>query len=506
MQTKFLKSLALSTALVCLSAVGAKASLADITGVQEQAAIAALQPNYISNSTESAFITQLANPALAGVKVGDLAISAAVTANAIAAPIYANYDASRNLTMMALVAGSWSTFTATLSSTALNATSTVDLTETLRDGVSPGTARKLHLIWTKTGTVTDLTAAAQASTVASILIQALGTSATALFNASGTAGFLTTTGINGAGAVGTTAAHWALTADIDDGAGTPTILAATLMPTAATFTAPLTFTTSATPIAFYSQPVDFTLFNVATSDRTQVPITFTVSGGKFWPAAVIPGLLARTDTTANMVISVANAYGSRRLTASTYRSNNLPAAVNTVTTMTGASDTLVGLLQTAAQGLLPSALITSADAETGNTVDSNNGALFTLAPSDITGTWSVQKNAGVAYLQFTATIGGLTDTFSINMNTALTSPDSGATINISNTANTILTLLAPQTGYKIWLKTLKSGVWVTGNTTTDTVATAALPGIIADRLAALLASNTTIAHTTLGALATKAAS
>ena len=318
-------------------------------------------------------------------------------------PITAAFDtASKTLTVLSSRGGAWRTYSLVLTGP-WNATTTLNVPETVRDGGAAGSPENFNVILTKgTGTPPDLTADALGAWMAKCNITgSLGTTS------AGVALTSTAAAVTG----------WSFKGYFTDNGGTAQ--AASLDPIG--ITVPLTVTKpgTTTGTTIVSNVTGLNAWNVTTSDGNAKRLTFNITGGLSIDMDFYPGTFGRT---ASISTGLVNSFAlmPKRLdqrTGVVGFKNDLAAAVNKCLGMIASpapASVQAGLVKIAADAL-NAANTTAADTPT--TADTNKLGITGLAtPALASVTWATDDTkltltgayTGKAPLTFTGDLGAAT--------------------------------------------------------------------------------------------------
>ncbi len=388
-------------------------------------------------------------------------------------------DGSTNLRTMSFVGGAWRTFKGASLAATWSATTTVTLTEDVRDGTSsPASPYTMSLVLTKTGTVADLT---QANLMAFLLKV---TTKSLLTTAGGTT--LATTGATGT--VPTLSSGWAAKSFISDGSSA--ITAATLDPIQTTLSLTVTPTTGV-DIAYTANLINLYNWNLATNSTTTEDVLFNGPGRNIL-LKTLPAKSVRTAGISTGLITNFNALQATNPRINQTISGFLNSLANAVAEPLALFDTSPPADLKTGFGILAKQSVTSAAYVVGRfttTADTSKYGMVALTPVDITTvTWS---SAGTI---ITAT--GKLGTAPLKKFTC----DLNGIEVVKAASNAILEFSAPD-GDKFWIKALDTtGIDLSADTS---VAAGNRDDLLALQLTGKFASVVTIDHQTLKAMITK---
>lgn len=245
-------------------------------------------------------------------------------AQTTAADVLWELDSNNDLYAHTATGNAWRTFKAASVAASWNASSTVTLAETVRDGAAgPGSPYSLVLTLTKTGTPADLTRAILAAFLAKSTTKTLAASAASPTQLVGSATAALTTG-------------WTAKAHLLDGSAAA--VAATLAPVSATITVGITPPGSTTAVTYTSIIPSLYSWNVTAVATTTKSISFTSASNSYQiKFKNIPGPFARTADIATGLVTSLNAMPKRIYQAGKSFLNSLP---NSVTDLLGIFDTV----------------------------------------------------------------------------------------------------------------------------------------------------------------------
>ena len=444
-------------------------TLEDITG-----AIRQISPVYQPKDTDGLSLVEIAGST--GTEL-DNATSTNATSIATSYKLW-TVDSSNQLIALISTGGAWRTLQSSALAASWNATGTVVLTESVRDGAaSPASPYTLTITLTKaaTGTPADLER--------DRLISFLEGSRTSILN-------LATAG--GTTLVGTPALTpgWTARALLADGASA-TVTPATLDPIA------LTMNVSVTPqegsnIPFSATVSDLHEWNILTSSTTVTEeVLLTAIGSRYIKFNAYPAVFARTTSIGNALLDAFNAMPKRFNQSGASYLNTLPDSLSGVLALLDSTPpvNLKAGFNGMAKDAVEAAGFVIGDFTT--TADTDKLGVVALASADITAvTWTTEGSI----LKAIGTIGtGRAKEFTCDLNNIEV---------VDSTTNSVLEFTSKD-GDAFWVKCVDATGY---DTSADTsVAPADRDSLLALQLAGILSSVTTITSSNLKALLTASA-
>lgn len=388
-------------------------------------------------------------------------------------------DGSNDLYLNLLNSGGtgWENYVLPSLSASYNATTTINVTQTLNDGVSATTKIFKLILTAPSGTPPAVTKAA--------LIAYLRASTTSTIAAS-------TSGTTIAATGATLPTGWTLKGWLDNGSGTA--LAATIAPTDVVLSVPITPApingTNQSAITFTTSVLNLHSWNVTTGSTTTQDVIFTSPTGSYIYLKALPGKLVRTSNIAASLLAGLNTLPSKRISQAnkSFVSSVASAATNVraLLTATPGSNSMEKIINTIVGNAISAANTDDTDM---NTYGTRVGAathyygFVALTPSDITGvSWSTNGSQVIA----TGVVGsGKAKDFKADLSGLANKliPDTG-----NSNANAVIQFTADD-GSAFWMKSFD---------TTDLDGTTVSSGLQGAQLALLLVDKlTTLTVTTI---------